>query len=233
MAEASRLLRKPHVLKPPARGENPEFDRKLADPTVAFAPLYLTMACVTAVQEGIPTLLTRGRAEMAQRIATDELSRIEKLARDRDVNRDLLKYLAVGVTLAGGWPREELVDCIAAERAALGYALQDDVELANAACDVLGVQLDRVSPILPDLIGEAAILEQLTKLPKQKQGQIRHSMVCQSARPRCRYFGPHSPGLYRDRRPVAVVRRNGRRQVTIRELVGDRRPVPRGVASIS
>jgi hypothetical protein len=204
MAEASRLLGKPRVLKPPAPGENSEFDRKLADPSVAFAPLYLTMSGVTAVQEGIPTLLTRGRAEMAQRIATDELSRIEKLARDRDVNADLLKYLAAGLTLAGGYSREELMACIAEERAALGYGQQDDGGLANAACDALGVQLDRVSPILPDLIGEAAILEQLTKLPKQRQQQFVTRWFA-SARSRRRYFGQDSPGLHGNRRPAAVV----------------------------
>jgi tetratricopeptide (TPR) repeat protein len=172
MAEASRLLRKPHVLKPPAPEENAEFDRKLADPSIASAPLYLTMSGVTAAQQGIPTLLMRGGAEMAQRIASDELSRIGKMAADRNVNADLLKYLAVAVTLAGGYPRDELVDCIAEERAALGYGQQDDQSVADAACDVLGVQLDLLSPILPDLIGEAAILEQITKLPKQKQKQF-------------------------------------------------------------
>jgi hypothetical protein len=41
MAETSRILGKPQILRPPAPGENPEFDRKLADPSVAFAPLYL------------------------------------------------------------------------------------------------------------------------------------------------------------------------------------------------
>src|ERR1035441_7131136 len=96
MAESSRLLRKAPVLKPPPPGENSAFDRKLADPSIAFAPLYLTMSGVTAVQEGIPALLTRGRAEMAKRIATDELSRIDKLANDRNVNPELLRYLAAG-----------------------------------------------------------------------------------------------------------------------------------------
>jgi tetratricopeptide (TPR) repeat protein len=171
MAEASRLLKKAPVLKPPAPGKDAEFDRKLADPAIAFAPLYLIMSGVTAVQEGIPTLLTRGRAEMAQRIATDELARIGKLARDRNLNPDLLKYLVAGVTLAGGYSREELTDCIAQEHAALGHGQQDDGRLADAVCDVLGV-LDRVPPILPDLIGEAALLEQLRKLPKQGQAHF-------------------------------------------------------------
>ena len=172
MAEAFGLLGKANVLKPPAAGENAEFDRKLADPSVAFAPLFLTMAGVTAVEEGIPTLLTRGRAEMAQRLATDELARIEKLAHDRNLNADLLKYLAVGVTLAGGSSREELIDGIAEERAALGYPQEDDGLLVDAVSDALGVQLGRISPILPDLIGEAAILGQLTKLPRQKQASF-------------------------------------------------------------
>jgi hypothetical protein len=148
MAESSRLLKRAPALKPPAPGKHPEFDRKLADPAIAFAPLYLTMAGVTAVREGIPTLLTLGREDMAQRIAADELARIDKLARDRNLNPDLLKYLVAGVTLAGGYSCEELTDCIAQERAALGYSQQDDGSLAGVVCDALGVQLDRVPPIL-------------------------------------------------------------------------------------
>jgi tetratricopeptide (TPR) repeat protein len=172
MAESSRLLGKVPVLRPPDPGKNPDFDRRLADPPVPFAPLYLTMSGVTAVQEGIPTLLTRGRAEMARRIAADELSRIEKLANDRGVNSELLKYLAAGLTLAGGYSREGLLACIAEERSALGYGQQDDMRLADAACDALGVQLGRVPPILPDLIGEAAALEQLINLPERGQTQF-------------------------------------------------------------
>jgi hypothetical protein len=84
----------------------------------------------------------------------------------------LLKCLAAGVTLAGGSSRDELIDCIAEERAALGYSPQDDGRLGNAVCDGLGVQLDRLPPILPDLIAEAAILEQLPKLSKQQQSQF-------------------------------------------------------------
>jgi hypothetical protein len=109
---------------------------------------------------------------MAKRIATDELSRIDKLANDRNVNPELLRYLAAGLTLAGGYSRDELSDCIAEERCALGYGQLDDMRLADATRDVLGVQFDRVPPILPDLIGEAAVLEQLAKLPDQGQAQF-------------------------------------------------------------
>jgi tetratricopeptide (TPR) repeat protein len=169
MVEASNLLRRPRALEPPARGENPEFDGKLADPSITFAPLYLAMAGITAVQEGIPTLLGRGRADMAQRIATDELSRVAKLARDRGLNADLLMYVVAGVSLAGGFPRENFLRCVVEERQALGYAQQDNQGVADAARDALGVQTDRVLPILPDLIGEGAILQQLVKLPQDQQ----------------------------------------------------------------
>jgi hypothetical protein len=137
MAESSRLLDRSAVLELPAPGKHPEFDLKLADPAIAFAPLYLTMSGVVAVQEGISTLLTRGRADMAQRLAVDELARVERLAGDRNLNSDLLKQLVAGVTLAGGYAFEQLTDCVAHEFEARGYPPQDDGRLADALCERL------------------------------------------------------------------------------------------------
>jgi tetratricopeptide (TPR) repeat protein len=172
MAEASRLVAKAEVLRPPPKGENTDFDRRLADSSFASAPLYLTMAGITAVKEGIPTLLTYRGEEMAERLASDELSRIGKLAADRQLPSELLKYLTAGVTLTGGYSQNEFSECIEAERRALGYGEQSDLILAAATRDALGMQFEKLSPILPDLVGEASLLRQITTLSSKKQAEF-------------------------------------------------------------
>lgn len=172
MVEASRLVGRADALEPPMRGENTDFDRRLSDSSFASAPLYLTMAGITAVKEGIPTLLTYRGAEMAERLASDELSRIGKLGTDRQLPLELLKYLAAGVTLVGGYSQDELLECIEAERSALGYGEQPGLLMADATRDALGMQFEKLSPILPDLVGEAVLLRQITTLPSKKQAEF-------------------------------------------------------------
>jgi tetratricopeptide (TPR) repeat protein len=164
MTKASELLGK-RTITPPTAGSDPEFDSRLGQPMVASVPLDLIMAGVTAVQEGLPTLLSRSHIEMAQRLARVELDRIAKIAEDRAVNRNLAQLLGAGVTLIGGCSCERLLKYIAKEAKTFGCVQTEPIDMRSALEAALGSDDSRLLPVLPDLIGEGLFIAQVKTLP--------------------------------------------------------------------
>jgi Tetratricopeptide repeat len=172
MAAASTIkgLNKP--LRPPMVGEDPAFDRRLADPDLEFAPLHLLMAGILGVEHRLRTpLLVLGPTAMAKQLADLELGRIDNFSHDRGLSHDFLRHLAVGVTLVGGLSRDDLAQVIAEEGQACGFT-DAMPEVEHTLIDVLSSeQPNQIAPIIPDLVGEAAVIRVIGALAPKKQAE--------------------------------------------------------------
>jgi hypothetical protein len=166
---ASRVKGLGKPLLCPQKGEDPDFDRRLADRALEFAPLHLLMAGILGVEHNLRTPLLLGPTKMAEDLANFELGRIDVLAQDRGLNPDFLRYLAAGLTLAGGCSRDDLVQMIAEEAETRGFT-GDRAEVEQALLNALpGEQPNLIAPVLPDLIGEAAVIKVMcTRSDKQQ-----------------------------------------------------------------
>ncbi len=166
---ASRVKGLGKPLLCPQKGEDPDFDRRLADRALEFAPLHLLMAGIPGVEHNLRTPLLLGPTKMAEDLANFELGRIDVLAQDRGLNPDFLRYLAAGLTLAGGCSRDDLVQMIAEEAETRGFT-GDRAEVEQALLNALpGEQPNLIAPVLPDLIGEAAVIKVMcTRSDKQQ-----------------------------------------------------------------
>jgi hypothetical protein len=197
MTRAAQILTKPS-LAPPAAGSDAAFEARLASDAMG-EPLTLLMAGIYAVDAAQPSLLTLGRIDLAEYIAKLELARVEKLATSRGLNAGLLRWMAAGVTLAGGAEINVLQQVIGEEAAALGIVVPDLLAIAAALEDALPADERMVAvpllilgnvpeviaqaarralddaqrahaasilaPMVPDLIGEAAVFDALRRLP--------------------------------------------------------------------
>jgi|GEM_PF-3290660 tetratricopeptide (TPR) repeat protein len=137
-------------------------------PSINGEPLFLLMDAISASQG------RTDRLRLAERLAQFELGRLKTLGDDRRLKGDFLCHMAAFVTLAGGVPVEELGNAIASEQTALGWAGAGDVpDLRQALRDCLseadGEDGRTLLPILPDLIGEAAVLAALRPHPAPEQ----------------------------------------------------------------
>jgi tetratricopeptide (TPR) repeat protein len=113
------------------------------------------------------------RVEMAKNLAGHEGRRIRTIASDRGADPQMLFHLAAVTTLMGGVDREEARAMIEAELAALPRGTRSAVELRDILADALPVtDGERIAPILPDLIGEALMLEAFRPLPRKEQDGI-------------------------------------------------------------
>jgi tetratricopeptide (TPR) repeat protein len=149
----------------PPSGDDPEFDRRLRDEKWAGDPLFLMMAGLVAAETGINNALALNRTDLATMIAQRELDRIGRIAASRGVDaRDqqhpgfAARHMAVLATLAQGITLADVRKLTQHELDVLGSSAD-----LNNVIDALRNALPRgsdaaVAPILPDVIGEAAIL---------------------------------------------------------------------------
>jgi tetratricopeptide (TPR) repeat protein len=123
-------------------------------------PLYLLMAAMSATQYGTLPGLELGRIDLAISLAHREASRIRALATSQGLDGILAAHLAACVTLFQGMTRRELEQFTAAEKTAVGRPSGDAAVLVDLLEQALGTH-GRIAPIVPDLIGEAFVLEYL------------------------------------------------------------------------
>ena len=148
--------------RPPEVGADPSFDRELGELTWGGEPLFLMMAGLMAKQVGMAQVLSLRRTDLAFELADRELARIERLG-GNDASRAMLVHLAAYATLCRGLARGGFEEAAAAEKQALRRpSAGDDAELADQLCEALPGAEGRIDPILPDIIGEAAILRALS-----------------------------------------------------------------------
>jgi len=143
-----------------------------ADATGALDLLMAGLTAARGIAGGNPG---GGRTGMAVALAGHERNRLDAIARDRTLDAGLLAHLAAMLTLQGGAVVDAALDMAAAEVEAL-RSRADPQALYSALCDAYAPGADeRLPPILPDLIGEAFVLDTFKRLssPQQAQAVIR------------------------------------------------------------
>jgi tetratricopeptide (TPR) repeat protein len=148
-----------------ARGVDAEFDRALAEHKWAGDPLFLMMAGLAAARVGVREALSLSRADLALSIARRELDRIGRIgaAHGVDVKRNkpgtFVRHMGVMATLTQGLTLAEARSLAKSELAALDLSASLDATI-EALMDALPTPDSDggVAPILPDIIGEGAIL---------------------------------------------------------------------------
>ena len=162
---ATLLTRANGALEPPELGADPEFDRELAEDKWAGDPLCLMMAGLVAAEAGVQATLSLSRTDLALSVARNELDRIGKIGASRGIDKHhrhpgaFVRHMAVMATLVQGLTGAEALALAVTERAALGSAAEPDATI-EALTDALPESdaSDSVAPILPDIVGEGAIL---------------------------------------------------------------------------
>jgi tetratricopeptide (TPR) repeat protein len=162
---ATLLKRSNTALEAPALAADPEFDRSLAHEKWAGDPLFLMMAGLAAAKAGVRAALSLSRADLALSMARNELDRIGTIGASRGIDeRDsrpgaFVRHMAVMATLVQGLSLAEARALATKERKAFGSTTSLDATIA-ALTDALpeAGAGGGVAPILPDIIGEGAIL---------------------------------------------------------------------------
>jgi tetratricopeptide (TPR) repeat protein len=163
---AALLTRKRADLAAPEPGRDAEFDRLLRDEELWGNPLFLMMAGLVAGEVGVKDVLTLPRTDLATSLARRELERIGRIAAGAGVDASnrrhpglLAQHLAVLTTLAQGLSAAEARKLIEEERSRLGSSADVNATLV-ALRDGLpaGEGTPEIAPILPKIIGEAAVL---------------------------------------------------------------------------
>jgi tetratricopeptide (TPR) repeat protein len=152
-------------LEAPAPGADPEFDRLLAHRKWAGDPLYLMMAGLAAAKAGVRGALTLSRADLALSAARNELERIGRIGAARGVDEKhafpgaFVRHMAAMATLTQGLALAEARELATREMDALRSTAPLDATIA-ALTDALPATeaAGGVAPILPDVVGEGAIL---------------------------------------------------------------------------
>ena len=145
--------------EPPDVDDSEEFDNRLADLTWGGRPLFLMMAAMLAARDGVGSVLALGRTDLAFDLARRELTRIGDAAKAQGLDRALLETLAGYATLCQGLDRDGLIAAIDIVKQVLRRS--GDV---GPITDLLRDQLpgqNGAAAILPDIIGEAAMLRSL------------------------------------------------------------------------
>lgn len=122
-------------------------------------PLYLMMAAEGSVEAGGGDEVVLKRTDLAVGLARREAKRIADLAAGQKMDPRLAVHLVACVTLAQGMNRRAFQVFAATEKVAVQRPTGGD---AAALADVLHEALPRtgaIAPIVPDLIGEAFVLE--------------------------------------------------------------------------
>jgi hypothetical protein len=149
--------------RPPEEGADPAFDRKLAELTWGGEPLFLMMAGLMVKDIGMAHVLSLGRTDLAFELAQRELARIARIGAAKGVDADFMEVMAAYVTLCRGLEATQIRAAVPAEQAALGVPRAGDPgTVAKLLHEALPGAVG-ANPILPDMIGEAAILRALPR----------------------------------------------------------------------
>ena len=146
---------------------SPEFvDQHLSAASWGRDPLFLMMAALHAVQQGRIEALALHRTDLAQKLAMREGARLDRLAvahQPAPLNKQLLRHLSACITLAQGMDRDAFLPLVSQESQATGRPNGGDpAEFHDLLADALPPTDDgHLPPLLPDLIGEAFVLDTL------------------------------------------------------------------------
>ncbi len=148
-------------------------EQQLAELTTNGEPLFLMMAAMVAADAGMANALSLGRTGLALELATRELRRVARFAGDDQNRQAVLRHLAAYVTLCRGLDREQAEMAAAQEKEAIGRgSAGDPAELTDLLATALSSGEGRIEPILPDMIGEAAILKAFESLDRRSAALV-------------------------------------------------------------
>ncbi len=159
------LKRANAALEAPAQGADPEFDRLFGEWKWAGDPLYLMMAGLAAGRAGVRGALALSHADLALTMGRNELDRIGRIGAACEVDARhrfpgfFVRHMAAIATLVQGLTVAEARELAANEIDAIGSsaALDATVDALTNALPVSDAD-GGVAPILPDVVGEAAVL---------------------------------------------------------------------------
>jgi hypothetical protein len=114
-----------------------------------------------AIRSGAPAALALTRADLAERVASRERERLNRLASQWGISDRLLPHLALCVTLQGGCDPADALQLVLEEQRAMGFPeAVPGTELVNRLTEALPLTGgDGVDAVRPDLIGEAFLLQ--------------------------------------------------------------------------
>ena len=163
---ATLLARKRADLTAPALGADPEFDRLLRDEKWSGDPLFLMMTGRVAGTVGVKNALALTRTDLATKIAERELDRIGGIAANAGIDTDdrrhpglLARHMAVLATLGQGLSLGDTRALMEEESKRLGSPAKINATVAALRDALPGSgEGPEIAPILPDIVGEAAIM---------------------------------------------------------------------------
>jgi len=138
-------------------------------------PLVVMMSALNAFSSDWQSAFSLGRTDLAMRFAHREADRISRFAPDSP-SAAILKHMAAFATLCGGLTIDQAVSCADAELAALraqylGHAANLVRSLASALPGDAGI-----SPVGPDIVGEAFVINILQDSFQDGIGTLRRSI---------------------------------------------------------
>ncbi len=165
-------LRGTEVVELPAPGVCGQFDDALASTSLEREPLYLLMAGIGVVDAGGLPVLNLSRRDLATQLAGFEIGRLRAVAEAEGVDARTLDCLAAIVTLMGGCSEEQAADLLD-DTGSAPESWAKASELTQVLKAVLPLeQGGGLSPIRPDLIGEAAVLRLLGTMPAPTRDKV-------------------------------------------------------------
>ena len=148
--------------RPPAPGDDPHFDRRLAEQTWGGVPLMLMMAATTAAETGFGRVLTMGSDKLSLALAGAEVERILKIVEGSGVSDQLsplVKHMIAITVLRQGLDPLAACTAIEQESRALGYTVAGGAAvLRDALSAALPDSGGGIATVEPDMIGEAMLL---------------------------------------------------------------------------
>jgi hypothetical protein len=100
MAKAASLQGQSTIPTLPAPGHDPDFDRRLAEDSDTYEPLFLAMAGVVAATTGAPAALALSRTDLAKEVAKREERRLDHQADACGISPRLLTAVAAAGLMA-------------------------------------------------------------------------------------------------------------------------------------
>ena len=148
--------------EPPVVEDSGVFDNRLADLTWGGRPLFLMMAAMLAARDGVGSVLELSRIDLAMDLAKRELRRIGAAAKEQGLDDVQVETLAGYVTLCQGLDRDALIAAVGIVQKQL-HRSGDAGPIIDLLHDQLPSSKGAVAAIIPDIIGEAVMLQTLNR----------------------------------------------------------------------
>ena len=149
-------------VRPPAPGDHPDFDRRLAEQTWGGVPLMLMLAAVSAADAGFGSVLALSSDKLAFAVAETEMGRILKVVNGRGVSETLVplvKQMIAITMLRQGLGAQAACSAIERESVALGYHVHGGAAvLRDALAASLPDGSGGIAKVEPDIVAEALLL---------------------------------------------------------------------------